>query len=127
MEITTLGPIEFIQTIHNIFGRMTVYNIKQDKNSIAMSHIYQLFQLVRCTIATKMKQETSSKFIPRYTPVIFLSLEFKEIGIQLWCTNLFCPAKMTMELLYQKTYRKRILWKVLEFFYLINWSVIVLK
>ena len=115
MEITTLGPIKFIQTIHNIFGRMTVYNIKQDKNSIAMSNVYQFFQLVRCTVATKMKQETSSKIIPRYTTVIFLSLEFKEIGIQL-CTSLFHPTKMTVELLFQKTYRKRILWKVLEFF-----------
>ena len=93
MEITTLGPIKFIQTIHNIFGRMTVYNIKQHKNSIAMSHVYQLFQLVRRSIATKMKQETSSTFIPRYTPVIFLSLEFKEITYSCGARAFFAPLK----------------------------------
>lgn len=80
MEITPLCTIKFIQSIHRILTCMTMNYIKYHKNTVAMSCINQLFQLVWITITTKNWKDTS--FID-YLTIRQLAQNFYDVRVEL--------------------------------------------
>lgn len=58
VKVVMIRVVEFVETVQDVLGRMTVYYVKQHGYTHAMSRIYELSQVVWVTVAAAGGEET---------------------------------------------------------------------